>query len=167
MASTSRTWGYTDPTGTISVTLPKYMGEVQTVSSEYNQKNGETTVKCINSTAAVGNPEELKFANRKIANVFANSGINPAYFALSKEGKQDLYQINDIYSIERIDDDGNIVSSEKLPVVARLTLEYPVNAEIDETQLNHAVTRLFGSLYDSTGTLRLGKVIRGQVNPNA
>lgn len=128
---------------------------------EKERKSGES--KITNITAANDQPEQIRIAYAPVKDVYANSGIDPAYHAPSKKGFSLVVQLTTVGRVtESID--GSVYD---VPFSMHLVVKGPNDALVTSSVIEDQLKRLMSALYleNETGTDRLDQLIKGAVTP--
>lgn len=118
-----------------------------------------------NITSPLDQPERIRWAHQDVSDIYRNSGIDPTLYYGTRKGTQVLFQLTDIFSVTDASDPQYLAL---LPIEAHLVLKVPNNDLLSEDVLMTEISRLLGSLYETsaTGTKpRLRAVLRGALMP--
>jgi hypothetical protein len=126
-------------------------------------KGSDTTI-VTNTTSPLDQPETIRWSVQGIRNIYANTGIDPAYFATSKRGVSLLAQTNDIY---RISDSDNATYRVDLPVSSHFVVKAPLHDLLTPDIILSVILRNVSNLFDtgSTGSSRLAQLLRSGTTP--
>lgn len=129
------------------------------------QSKGELTL--VNVTSPINALETVRFAHKELQNVFANSGVDPAYYPSSKKGVSFLVQLNDIYTVT----DDDLKTRTDFPISAHLVIRVPKADWITGDILQGIILRLLGAAHQvgptvpTSMTKRLEALARGSLLP--
>jgi len=129
--------------------------------AEKQRTAGETVIVNVNSSN--DRPEKIRIAYSEVKDVYANSGIDPAYYAPSRKGISLVSQITEVGRItESID--GSFVD---VPISAHIVIKAPAHELITATVIETVLKRLMSSLYNDNVTtpVRLAELLKGAVTP--
>lgn len=129
--------------------------------AEKQRTAGETVIVNVNSSN--DRPEKIRIAYSEVKDVYANSGIDPAYYAPSRKGISLVSQITEVGRItESID--GSFVD---VPISAHIVIKAPAHELITATVIETVLKRLLSSLYNDnvTTSTRLAELLKGAVTP--
>lgn len=152
-------WNYTDAANTKQISIPDIdYSEFARVSA----KSGEAVM--TNTTSPVDRPETVRAALQNIANIYAGTSIEPAYYSVSKAGRSLLLQVNDILTYT---DDTDVSLRQDYPISAHMVVRFPTNVNVDATVILTVVERLIATAFATTKTdsSRLEALIRGSLEP--
>lgn len=127
-----------------------------------NGSNGDLTL--VNITSAPGCLEKFRYSYSEVANVYAGTQIDPAYYGPSKKGVSLLIQLSKVWSET---DDADATYRKDVPFSAHLVLKYPQDSLVTAARVEDEIGRLLSGLYN-TGketSSRLGALIRGSLEP--
>lgn len=129
--------------------------------AEQQRSTGES--KIINVTSSTDRPEKIRIAYSEVKDIYANSGIDPAYYAPSRKGFSLVSQITEVGRITE-STDGSFVD---VPLSAHIVIKAAAHELITPAIIETMVKRLLSSLYNDnvTTTTRLGQLMRGAVTP--
>lgn len=119
----------------------------------------------VNTTTPIDQPEYLRFGIQEIANVYANTDIDPSFYAVSKKGSSLVVQVKDVL---RVTDTADPNFIQDLPVEAHIVMRVPkspyVTADMVQTVVNRAIAALFDG---NTSSSRINQMLRGALDPIA
>lgn len=126
--------------------------------------NTPTEAVLVNLTSPIDRQEKLRFAYKEIADVYTNTGINPAYFPASKQGVQLLVQATDVWSIS---DSIDATYRVDLPISVHAVIKIPSCEYITQADILEAIGRSIGGLFDAgtADTWRVTELMRGALVP--
>jgi len=129
--------------------------------TEKERKTGESKIVNVNSSNDC--PEQIRIAYSEVANVYQNSGIDPAHYAPSKKGFSLVSQLTEVGRVTES------VTGETydLPFSLHLVVKAPNDALVTATVIETLLKRLLSSLYNDnlTTTARLAQLMKGAVTP--
>jgi len=129
--------------------------------TEKQRTASETVIVNVNSSN--DRPEKIRIGYSEVKDVYANSGIDPAYYAPSRRGISLVSQITEVGRItESID--GSFVD---VPISAHIVIKAPAHELITPDVIQTVLKRLLSSLYNDnvTTTARLAELMKGAVTP--
>lgn len=158
MAKTITT-GPTDTTvaGAQSLTIPvalNYGTDYRVLAKEPGN------VVAINVTPVLDQPETLRFASRKVSNIYAGTDIDPSAFLPTRAGQDVLVQLRQTWAET---DSGDVSYRKLIPMTANITLRVPSYANVTSDMVAAFAKRAFVALFeqglnDSSG---LNALMRG------
>lgn len=159
--SLAYSFGYTDSvsqTKTISIPDLSY-GKDFAVSKE---EPSETDI--VNLTTPVDQTESVRFAITSIANVYKDTGIDPAYYGATTKGFSLVAQVSDVL---RVTDDTNPAFCQDFPVSAHIVVKGPKSQYLSADNLMVVINRAIAALYATgkTDSSRLNELVRGALTP--
>lgn len=165
MASTT-TFGYTD-----TVQTPKNIAvpDLSYVQDFAIVRDTPDEVILTNRTCPIDQPETIRFGYQGIANVYANTGIDPAYTSVTKRGVSLVLQVNDILRVtEQSADGGTTLSTVDLPISSHLVVRAPLNQYVTSNLVMQVVKRAISSLFATgkTDDSRLNALLRHALAPD-
>lgn len=97
-----------------------------------------------NRTSPIDQPETIRFGYQNVANVYANTGIDPSYMSVTRRGVSLVAQVNDILRVSCAPTEGscnmNVVD---LPLSAHVVVKVPlsqyVTADVAMAAVKHKV----------------------------
>lgn len=158
-------YGYTD-----SITTAK---NVAIVDLDYAKdfavtKDSADEVVITNTTSPVDQPETIRFGYQTVGNVYANTGIDPSYMAITKQGISLVAQVNDIMRVTNNDENCCSPLVYDLPIQAHVVIKVPKNQFITSDVALQAAKRAFSALF-ATGSVtsdRLNAMLRDALKPS-
>lgn len=156
--------GYTD-----SITTPK---ELSIPDLDYAKDFAVVTdepgsLVLTNITSPIDQPEKIRWGYQNINNVYANSGIDPAYYAPSKRGISIVSQVSEVWKVGETTDTCGCPLPVYLPVEGHVVFKVPTHSAITENMVEAFLRRVMDTLY-ATGSVspeRIGKLMRGSLRP--
>jgi len=95
------------------------------------------------STAPVDRPSTLRFATRDVANVYAQTSIDPSVYLPSRKGRDIVVQVQEVIAItDSVDTD----LLYHVPIKGTLTLNMPLDEAITAAVPVHVVHRLLAAI---------------------
>lgn len=158
-------YGYTD-----SITTPKTL-EVPDLDYAKDfavTKDSADEVILTNTTSPVDQPETIRFGYQTVANVYTNTGIDPNFMAITKQGISLVAQVNDIMRVENNSEDCCSPLAYDLPIQAHVVIKVPKNQFVTADVALNAAKRAFASLL-ATGSVtseRLNAMLRDALKPS-
>lgn len=158
-------FGYTDSIGTTkNIAIP----DLSYTTDFAITKEVADEVVLTNRTSPIDQPETIRFGYQNVANVYANTGIDPSYMSVSRRGVSLVAQVNDIL---RVSCDGGEnacnLSIIDLPMTAHIVVKVPLIQYVTAELAMGTVNRAISSLYDTgkTSTSRLEAMLRHALTP--
>lgn len=131
------------------------------VENEYVLKeNSASSVLYTNIQSPLGKPENVKYAFRRIADVYANTGIDKVYALPTKRGVEIYTQL--VQNWSAIDSDNPENPEYILPVSCSISLKVPENSLISTSNVEDLLKRTLGALYAGNAS-HLAEFLRGAV----
>nr|QXV86435.1 coat protein [Leviviridae sp.] len=164
MATPSTSFGYTDSVTTEkSVSIP----DLSYLTDFAVKDESATALVLTNTTSPVDQPELVRWGYQNIADIYAGTGIDPSFMAVSRRGVSLVGQVNDILRITPAEESGCCTMQQiLLPIEAHWVLKFPVSQyvtpEIARQVLNRAYSTSFGT--GEVGSKRLGAMMRGSLS---
>lgn len=124
---------------------------------------GETIRACI--AAGLDQPSKIRLAFSEVANIFANSGIEPTQ-GTSLKGSSLLCQLTETWKV--YDDADATVVPYYLPASAHMVIKFPNHALVTGTVVAALVHRLLGGMYPAAATSLstvMAPLLRGALKP--
>jgi len=119
----------------------------------------------VNITTPTDQPEIIRISQRKIANIYANTDIDPAAYISTRSGTATLLELRGVI---REDDSVDAAYVKLIPYRLGTTLSLPTYAGFDQDVAFAAVMRhlnlLFGGKDNSPG--RINALMHGVLRPN-
>jgi len=129
------------------------------VENEYVLKeNSATSALYTNIQSPLGKPENIKYSCRRIADVYANTGIDKVYWQPTRRGVEIYTQL--VQNWSAVDSDVPENPEYVLPVSASISLKIPENSLISVTDVEDLLKRTLGALY-AGNTSHLAEFLRG------
>lgn len=162
MAELTSSFGYTDTTTTkktISLPCINYASDYAVKEEVANA----TTL--INTTTPVDQPETLRYAISDIANVYNNTGIDPAYWSQNKRGVALTFGLHNIYRVSGFPNNESI----DLPVQIHTVIRVPQSQYLPTEAIFSDWLRQVSMALETNGTdeSMLNSLLRGALNPKA
>lgn len=137
--SKTLSFGYTD-----SVATTKTLSGLPTISyaADYatiEDKPGQCII--TNTTSPVDQPETIRYAANKVANVYTGTGIDPNLYAVSKQGSSVVVQIKDIL---RATESTTGIAID-YPIEAHLVVKTPRSSDVTVSYVTDVIKRLIGA----------------------
>lgn len=136
-----KTWGYTDSkTSEYTVHRPNldYANDFAIAEDEA----GRTVI--TNITSPIDQPETIRYQYQNVANIYANSGIDPSLMSQNKTGFSVVVQVNDTLRVS--DDSEGSIRTLDLPCTAHLVFKFPKSQYIGSTEIETVIARTIGAL---------------------
>lgn len=114
-----------------------------------------------NMTTPIGKDETITFEYRNVANIYANSGIDPVFWTPTKRGIRLYASVSDVWTA--IDSTDATAPHYDSPFSASLILQVPQNEILTEEDAARILNRLIGILY-ANGRAHWGKLLRGSTD---
>jgi hypothetical protein len=115
-----------------------------------------------NKNSPVDAPNTERYALRQIKDAYKNTSVAEAYKPANKSGWSLLSQCNLIATITDSEDATYRVDA---PLAMRVTISGVNVPELTTTHYTTGLMRAIGGLYETTGDLRLGSMIRNILKP--
>lgn len=158
-------FGYTDSaSATKNIAIP----DLSYTTDFAVTKDVADEVVLTNRTSPIDQPETIRFGYQNVANVYANTGIDPSYMSVTKRGVSLVAQVNDILRVtcESAENSCNM-NVVDLPLTAHVVVKVPLNQYVTAETAMAVVNRAISSLYDTgkTSTSRLEAMLRHALTP--
>lgn len=157
--------GYTDTAipGVTSLSLPRGLVNFGTDFSV--QKNGVTDITLTNLTCPLDQPEKFRFAIQTIANIYANTGVDPSVWGANRQGQSLLIQLSEVASVTDSTDPSFRVD---LPITCNITFKAPMNSAITPEILLALLGRAVSGAFDTglATTTGIKRLIHGSLIPS-
>lgn len=130
-------------------------------------KDDADEVVLTNTTSPLDQPETLRFGYQNVANIYANTGIDPSYMSITRKGVSLVAQVNDILRVSCSDEGACNMNIIDLPVTAHVVVKVPLSQYVTASEAMKVVNRAVSSLYatGTTGTTRLEAMLRHSLMP--
>jgi hypothetical protein len=156
----SVTLNITDTTGgtAASITMP-----AKNYGADYSVKgNIANLVDVTNLTSPTDAPSTERFSLKSIKDIYKGTSVTEAYKSPNKGGFSLLSQCNVVATITDSEDSDYRVD---LPISAHLVIAGPYDSNITTAHLTTIANRAHAGLYETDGTSRLPKLVRGALVP--
>lgn len=112
--------------------------------------------------------QTIRYATTPIANVYANTTVDPSYQLPNKRGVSIVAQLNHVVTVT---DDSDSEYQVELPIEAHVVMRIPQTSLLSDTQLFYIVKRAISTLIDeqtpaNPETYRFSQLIRGAMVPD-
>lgn len=138
--STTKSFGYTN---TAAGTANGSTIKLDIAASYAVKSQSSSEVILTNLTSPDDQPETVKIAVQEIKDIYANTGIDPNYYAQSKKGRSIVVSFQDDYRIT--DSELGITDC---PIQAHVVLKVPQNQNVSVEQVTNVIDRLYSFLYN-------------------
>lgn len=156
--------GYTDTiTATKSVAIP----DLDYAHDFHVTQDVPGEVILTNITSPLDRGESIRFAITNVKDVYANTGVDPAFQAASHQGVSLVVQVNDTWRYE--DSATPTASKVDLPISAHLVIKAPKTSFLGADDYLSITKRVYSLLF-GTGAItsaRLMMLLKGALDPNA
>jgi len=156
--SLSYSFGYTAASKNADISVP-----VLNNADFAPRKVEANEVELTNMTSPVDQPETVRFAISNVGNIYANTGIDPAYYGASKKGFSVLVQLNDTM---RVTDTEKPEFVQDFPISAHIVIKGASSSYLSSDNVYAVAKRLVSCLTPgSDSSARLNELIRGALMP--
>lgn len=140
----SSTFGYTN-TATASLKSTDTLPDLAINASYAVKSQSKDEVILTNTTCPIDQPETIRVASQRVANVYNSSGIDPQYFTPSKYGRSVVIGIDSVgkYSVTS----GATTMDKLFPLSCHLVMRVPENANCSVGDVLTALQRLEGFIH--------------------
>lgn len=128
---------------------------------ESERKPNET--KLININSSNDRPEKFRIAYSEVKDIYANSGIDPAYYAPSRKGFSIVSQLTNVGRVTESTTGEVYDIPFSVHVVIKASNDVLVTATVLETELKRMLSALY--LENATTVTRLSQLMKGAVTP--
>lgn len=137
--------------------------KVQESSADNSKKKYQTIL--TNLTSPLSAPEVYRFSTQELANVYTGSGVDPSYYAPTKQGVSLLSQLSEIWTVTDTVDTSYRVD---LPVHCHIVIRVPKNENITPAMVETLLGRACSGFYNTglATTERLQAMLRGSTKPS-
>lgn len=137
--------------------------KVQESSADLPNKKYQTVV--TNLTSPLSAPEVFRFSTQDLNNVYSGSGVDPSYYAPTKQGVSLLSQLTEIWTVTDSADSSYRVD---LPVSCHIVIRIPKNENITPAMVETLFGRACSGFYNTglATTERLQAMLRGSTKPS-
>lgn len=148
MAKTIST-GYTDTAIAGNPAMTVTIGKINWAADHRMTQDDPGEVILTNVTSPVDQPETSRFSQRKVANVYSSTDIDPSAYLPNKAGTATLLELREIWAET---DSVDTTYRKLMPMKAGITLTLPANPNITSDQVRDFLLRAV-SLAFETGTV--------------
>lgn len=120
-------------------------------------------VHLVDTTQGMETPMQIRYSISDVANIYSGTSIDPSVYAPIRRGKSLLAQMT---LTAKVTDNADPSYMVLLPISMHCVIKVPQSDYLTTDHIENILKHLIDTLYDSTGTFKVGSLLRGALKPS-